>query len=146
MIGYDAEHGTKWNGVDRNDYCFVMVPTSNATPTEIKQVDRYKVTETPNPVFPTGPKVKAWEYEYTLNNSGFTAAQWATINSGLVEGSATLNPVYGGDGNGKYTYWSYGTLTANQPNWTWTYESPIYSNGKWTTNITNGPDFAELIA
>lgn len=25
----------------------------------------------------------SWEYEYTLNNSSFTAAQWAAINSGL---------------------------------------------------------------
>ena len=26
----------------------------------------------------------AWVYEFTLNNSSFTAAQWATINSGLT--------------------------------------------------------------
>ena len=55
---------------DANDYCFVQVPTANATPTQIKQVDRYKYNGT------------AWVYEYTLNNSGFTANQWAAINSG----------------------------------------------------------------
>ena len=108
VIGYDAEHDTKWNGVDRNDYCFVMVPTSDATPTEIKQVDRYKVTETPDPFFPTGSKVKAWAYEYTLNNSGFTAAQWAAINSGLVEGSATLTPVY--SQTPTFSNWSFANL------------------------------------
>lgn len=26
-----------------------------------------------------------WEFEYTLNNSSFTAAQWAAINSGITE-------------------------------------------------------------
>jgi hypothetical protein len=26
-----------------------------------------------------------WAYEYSLNNSSFTAEQWATINSGLAQ-------------------------------------------------------------
>lgn len=30
-----------------------------------------------------------WEYEYTLNNSSFTASQWATINSGLTSDDKT---------------------------------------------------------
>ena len=29
----------------------------------------------------------SWALEYKLNNSGFTAAQWATINSGITSGS-----------------------------------------------------------
>lgn len=57
---------------DNNDYCFVLIPTSDLTPTEIAQVDRYKYNGT------------AWDYEYTLNNSGYTAAQWASINSGAT--------------------------------------------------------------
>lgn len=37
-----------------------------------------------------------WEYEYTLNNSSFTAAQWATINSGLTSQVATdINTING---------------------------------------------------
>lgn len=55
---------------DNNDYCYVRVPTSDSTPTQIDHVDRYKYNGT------------SWTYEYTLNNSGFTAAQWAAINSG----------------------------------------------------------------
>lgn len=32
-----------------------------------------------------------WQYEYTLNNSSFTAAQWAAINSGMTsEGLADM--------------------------------------------------------
>ena len=31
-----------------------------------------------------------WEYEYTLNNSSFTAAQWAAINSGVTSSDVTL--------------------------------------------------------
>lgn len=55
---------------DNNDYCFVEIPTADATPTEIAQVDRYKYNGS------------AWSFEYTLNSSGFTASQWASINSG----------------------------------------------------------------
>ena len=63
---------------DSNDYAFVQIPTSDATPTEIASIERYK--------FVTGA---GWQYEYTLNNSGFTAAQWAAINSGITTGLVT---------------------------------------------------------
>lgn len=59
---------------DSNDYCYVMVPTADATPTEIARVDRYKHNGT------------AWGLEYTLNNSGFTAAEWAAIQSNITSG------------------------------------------------------------
>lgn len=58
---------------DNNDYCYVQILVAEATPTEFASVERYK--------FGT-----AWEYEYTLNNSGFTAAQWAALNSGITSG------------------------------------------------------------
>ena len=64
--------GSKIASADNNDYCFVQIPTSNETPLEIARTDRYKFNGT------------AWAYEYTLNNSGFTAAQWAAINSGIT--------------------------------------------------------------
>ena len=57
---------------DNNDYAFVQIPTSDATPTEISIVDRYKFNGT------------AWAYEFSLNNSSFTADQWAAINSGIT--------------------------------------------------------------
>ena len=44
--------------------------------------NRYKATILTN--------VVTWEYEYTLNNSSFTAAQWAAINSGITSGDVTL--------------------------------------------------------
>ena len=59
---------------DNNDYCYVQVPTSDATPTQIARVDRYKYNGT------------SWGFEYSLNNSGFTAAQWAALNSGITSG------------------------------------------------------------
>lgn len=59
---------------DNNDYCFVMIPTANATPTEIKSVERYKFNGS------------AWAFEYELNNSGFTQAQWEALNSGITSG------------------------------------------------------------
>ena len=62
------------NTADNNDYAFVQVPTADATPTVIASVDRYKFDGTD------------WTYEYTLNNSGFTAAQWTSINSAITSG------------------------------------------------------------
>lgn len=41
--------------------------------------NRYKATV-------SGSTVR-WDYEYTLNNSSFTAAQWAAINSGVSQGN-----------------------------------------------------------
>ena len=40
--------------------------------------NRYKAVVT------TSPASLTWEYEYTLNNSSFTASQWAAINSGAT--------------------------------------------------------------
>ena len=57
---------------DNNDYAYVQIPAATTTPTVIAQIDRYKYNGT------------AWSFEYTLNNSGFTAAQWAAINSGIT--------------------------------------------------------------
>ena len=57
---------------DNNDYAFVQIPTSDETPTDISEIDRYKFNGT------------TWAFEYALNNSGFTAAEWAAINSGIT--------------------------------------------------------------
>lgn len=58
--------------------------------------NRYKATVVGSSV--------SWDYEYTLNNSSFTAAQWATINSGMtaadktkldgIEAGAQVNPAF----------------------------------------------------
>lgn len=56
-------------GVDINDYAFVSgVEDGNA------YYDRYKYTGS------------EWKKEYRLNNSSFTAEQWAAINSGITSG------------------------------------------------------------
>ena len=62
---------------DNNDYAFVQIPTSDDTPTVIDSVERYKFNGT------------AWSFEFSLNNSGFTAAQWNAINSGITSGLVT---------------------------------------------------------
>ena len=59
---------------DKNDYAFVQIPVSNDSPTVISSVERYKFNGT------------AWDFEFTLNNSGFTQAQWDAINSGITSG------------------------------------------------------------
>lgn len=60
----NAYSGAKTN----NDYAFV-VETDTAGNTVYK---RYKYNGT------------SWVYEYSLNNSSFTAAQWASVNSGAT--------------------------------------------------------------
>ena len=69
-----TELGTVISGADNNDYCFVQIPTDDTTPTVIARVERYKFNGT------------AWAFEYELNNSGFTAAQWDALNSGITSG------------------------------------------------------------
>ena len=59
---------------DNNDYCFVQIPVATSKPTEIAAVDRYKFNGS------------TWGFEYSLNNSGFTEAQWDAINSGITSG------------------------------------------------------------
>lgn len=54
-------------GADENDYAFVTRTDESGN----LWYDRYKRTG------------NSWLFEYTLNNSSFTAEQWAAINSGL---------------------------------------------------------------
>ena len=61
---------------DINDYAFYKHKDESGNTV----FDRYKFTD-------------KWEYEYTLNNSSFTAEQWATINSGLTANSIPTNYV-----------------------------------------------------
>lgn len=55
-------------GIDGNDYVFLE--TTDALGNQ--KYDRYKYSN------------GAWSYEYTLNNSSFTEAQWKAINSGIT--------------------------------------------------------------
>lgn len=90
------------SGEDNNDYAFVQVPTSDATPTEIARTDRYKYNGS------------AWVFEYSLNNSGYTAAQWAAINSGITTAKRQGYDAIAGyfDANGKLTPAHVGDLSA----------------------------------
>ena len=72
-----AALGSAVTTADNNDYSFVQIPTSDSTPSEIGVVERYKHDGT------------QWAFEYALNNSGFTAAQWAALNSNITSGLVT---------------------------------------------------------
>lgn len=63
--------------VTNNDYAFVIGTDADGN----TKYDRYKYTDATDPA--------SWEYEYTLNNSSFTAAEWATIQSGLTSSDKT---------------------------------------------------------
>lgn len=58
--------------VTNNDYAFVIDIDSDGNTV----YNRYKYTTTTNPA--------SWQFEYALNNSSFTAAQWEAINSGIT--------------------------------------------------------------
>ncbi len=57
--------------VDDNDYIFLDTTDELGN----RKFDRYKYSEDDG----------QWHYEYTLNNSSFTAEQWKAINSGLTK-------------------------------------------------------------
>ena len=59
---------------NNNDYAFVQIPVADATPTVIASIERYKYNGS------------QWLFEYALNNSGFTQAQWDALNSGITSG------------------------------------------------------------
>ena len=82
--------------VTNNDYAFVET-TDTAGNT---LYDRYKYTDSTN----------SWQFEYELNNSSFTANQWAAINSGATSTNigqiatntsaiTSINTTIGGYGN-----------------------------------------------
>lgn len=77
----EAYSGTLTN----NDYAFV-VGTDSAGNTVY---DRYKYTDATTPA--------SWVFEYELNNSSFTAAQWNAINSGAT--SALVGQITTNQGN-----------------------------------------------
>lgn len=68
LADLEAYSGT----VTNNDYAFVIGTDSQGNTI----YDRYKYTTATTPA--------SWVYEYTLNNSSFTANQWAAINSGAT--------------------------------------------------------------
>ena len=59
--------------ITNNDYAFVV------TKDDVGNLlyNRYKYTDATTPA--------SWKFEYTLNNSAFTADQWASINSGSTD-------------------------------------------------------------
>ena len=68
----EAYSGTLTN----NDYAFVATTDSAGN----TLYDRYKYNA----------DTQQWLFEYELNNSSFTAQQWASINSGITSGDVTL--------------------------------------------------------
>lgn len=95
--------------VTNNDYAFVVGTDSAGNTT----YNRYKYNG----------NTQQWVYEYTLNNSSFTAAQWASINSGVTTSDVlkARSAVQPSDlGNGTITITQGGTtkgsFTTNQGN------------------------------
>lgn len=66
---YETVGDLPLSGVRDNDYAFVVTVKPDGNP----EYDRYKFSAQ-----------AGWMFEYRLNNSGFTAAQWAAITSGLT--------------------------------------------------------------
>jgi hypothetical protein len=61
--------------ITNNDYAFVISEDSAGN----TKFNRYKYSDANN----------SWSYEYSLNNSGFTADQWAAINSAINDDLVT---------------------------------------------------------
>lgn len=61
--------------VNNNDYAFVVGTDAHGN----TEYSRYKFTNSSN----------SWKFEYVLNNSGFTANQWDSVNSGMTQDDKT---------------------------------------------------------
>lgn len=109
--------GTAIQTADNNDYAFVQVPTADDNPTEIARVDRYKHNGT------------AWAFEYSLNNSGYTAAQWAAINSAITSAKVSGYDSHVGNSDIHVT-------TQNKTAWNAKYDKP--SGGIPKTDLSSG--------
>ena len=69
---------------DSNKSSLTITPgTTIAYSNNLLRVDRYKYVTVEG-------GTDYWDFEYTYNNSGFTAGQWSTINSGLTTNDAVL--------------------------------------------------------
>lgn len=79
---FESDTELKKASGDANDYAFLKSTDANGN----ISYTRYKYVEG-----------SGWTEEYTLNNSSFTAAQWATINSGMTAALVTkLNGIEAG--------------------------------------------------
>lgn len=68
--------------VTNNDYAFVKTVNGDV----VEKYDRYKYNANATNTAPNAGELKGthWFFEFTLNNSSFTEAQWAAINSGIT--------------------------------------------------------------
>lgn len=64
--------GNEISNPTNNDYAFVSFPDP-IVPSEYTKFSRYKYNS----------DTETWAFEFDLNNSSFTAEQWASINSGI---------------------------------------------------------------
>ena len=62
-----------------NDYVIVSISSTTDPATGEPVIDEYRR-------FKYNDGESSWAYEYTLNNSSFTSAQWGAINSGITAG------------------------------------------------------------
>lgn len=69
-LAWQTKYSDKSYYVEKNDYAFLYQNFTGGTTV----YTRYKWNGT------------SWSKEYNLNNSGFTAAQWGAINSGITKG------------------------------------------------------------
>ena len=136
--------------VDNNDYAFVVTTDAGGN----TLYNRYKFDGS------------AWSFEFALNNSSFTAEQWASINSGITQPQAQkiesvvhyASKTVRGSGFSKSTGWLMGILhvwsTPREANY---YASPddiisIYapdvkvSNGTFSANADGVIDISSAIA
>ena len=69
---FDSTSDLPTTGVTNNDYAYIKIVDEITG--LVKQYDRYKYVAA----------IPEWKLEYTLNNSSFTAEQWAAIESGVT--------------------------------------------------------------
>ena len=119
-----------------NDYVFVSWDYASDTG-NIDKYDRFKYTDgTPG----------AWSYEFTLNNSSFTADQWAAINSGINTTKVGLYDGYASTIAGKQDALTSTTVTLASTDWVSSAQTVNVSNMTTTATVWVSPAPASLSA
>ena len=113
----------------------------------VMTIDPSVTKNSANPVSSSGIWSAIWG-ALTAIPSGFTSVYYWIVATFATKADATLTE-RGDPQTPGFSEWQFGELTYSDPGgdgWSWTFEYPTYSQGMWTAEITNGPDFITMTA
>ena len=111
-----------------NDYCFVEMDFTDPA-TSPDEYRRYKFSGT------------TWLYEYTLNNSSFTQAQWDAINSTITSTKVAAYDAYATNKLDASTVFATINGTSVKGSTAFSLQTPLTAGTDYQTPLTAGTDY-----